>query len=91
MNREKTVLGLLEVLELLITRCLRKLAVQTVRPAVVLAGEDLCVATVFLDDGVCAVSAYVVECVNLARSVLGNNNVVVGDVVAEEVAGVCES
>jgi hypothetical protein len=52
---------------------------------VVLARENLRVALVLLDYRICSVSANVVEGMNLALSVLGDHNVVVGYAVAEVV------
>lgn len=82
---EEAVFGLVEAFKILVARGLRQLAIQTIRPSMVFAREDLRVALLLLDDGVGSVSANIVEGVDLAIAVLRDNKVVVGTVVAQPI------
>lgn len=60
-KREETVLGAIKSGEILIQRSLGKLTVHTVRPTMVLAGQDVVLAIILDNDGKSTVTADVVK------------------------------
>ena len=88
---EEAVDGLVEAVEFLVLRSFSQFAVEAVRPAVVSTGKDGLFALVLLDDGVGAVPTYVVERVDLAVTPADDDDVVVGDGVSQEFAGLANA
>lgn len=84
-DREQAVLGFVEILQEVIVGRLGQLAVQAVRPSVIAAREDVGTTCVLLDDGVCAVAADVVKCVDRFGAVHDDDEVVTSHAVAKEV------
>jgi len=60
-KREETVLGAIETRKILIKRSLGKLTVHTIRPAVILAGQDVVLAIILDNNGKSTVTADVVK------------------------------
>lgn len=91
MNRKEAITILIKV-KALVARCLGELAVQSIRPAVVPAGQDLCISgTLILDDGIGAVAANVVEGVYTTLAVSNNKDVKACQFISEPVAHLLET
>lgn len=90
-NREEPVLGLVEAVDVLVAWGFGKLAIKTVGPAVVLAGEDARGAGFLGDDGEGAMAADVVESVDLALAVFYEDEWVASDLVLYPVTCVGEA
>lgn len=88
---KEIVLVFVEALEVLIVRRLGELAVQTIRPAMISAGEDVFAARLLLDDCVGPMSTCIVESVDFATSINDYDKVVAGNLVAEEVASLLQA
>lgn len=87
MDLEKTVLALVETFENVVVGRLGKVAAQTVRPTVVLAGKDGRVAlSSSLDNWKGSVTADVVKGVQAALPVPGNNELVACNVELEPIS-----
>lgn len=88
---KQSVLILVEV-EVLVAWCFRQFAIESITPAMISTCEDLRISRAFfLDDGIRAVPADVVESVDGALPVFGDDEVVACNGVAEPVAGVFEA
>jgi len=90
-NWEEPVLRLVEAINLLVARGFGELAVETVGPAVVLAGEDAGCAGFLGDDGESTVPADVVEGIDIALAVFDKDEWVTGDFVLYPIACVGEA
>jgi hypothetical protein len=85
----KQPIHLLIKLQPLIPRRLRQLAIQPITPAMVPTRQNLTIPRTpfFIDNRMRAVPAHVVECIDGALTVFGENEVEAGDVVAQPVTG----
>lgn len=91
MNRQEAITLLIKV-KALVARCLGELPVQSIRPAVVPTGQDLCISgTLVLDDGIGAVAADVVEGVYTTLAVSNDDDVEAGQFTSEPVARLLET
>ena len=91
MDGEQVVLGLVEAIEVLVTRSLCEIAVQAIGPSVILARKHEAVSLLLCDDGEGTVSADVVERMNAPFSVLDDNELVAGQVIPDPVSRVGDS
>ena len=82
-DAEKAILRLIKVREILIARCLGQLSVEAVRPAVVLAGENVGFARLARDKGERPMTADVVEGIDCASAVFADDELVVGHLVLD--------
>lgn len=88
---EETILFLIEVAEVGVTRSLGQLPVQTIRPSMVPAGEDLGRSFVLaFHHRIGTMPAHIVECINVATSVASDDDVKTGDVVPQPVTGLLD-
>lgn len=90
-DAEQTVLLLLVAFQILVSWSLGELSVQSIRPAVISASKDLCVAFFLLYDRVSPVSADVVEGIDVSSTVSVNDDIVTCDIEAEEVSGILDA
>jgi len=88
MDAKETVLLFLVAFQVLVSRSFGKVPIQTIRPAVVSASEDLCAALFLLHYRISTVSADVVESINVSRAVSVDDYVVSCNIEAKEVAGI---
>ena len=86
MNMKKTVLTLIESIDVLIVWCLSKLAIKSVRPAMIPACENLCRSFLLLHDWICSVSTHVMKGVNIVVAIKSNDKIVACYIIAEETA-----
>lgn len=92
MDTEKTVLLLVEPIQLLVSGSFCQFAIETVGPAVIPASNDLSVSlTLLLNHWICTVSADIVKCVDVVLPVTDNDEVESRKFVAEPVAGLLDS
>lgn len=87
---EETVLGLVKARDVLVPGGFGELAVQSVRPSVVSAGEDLGGALFPVDDGVCTMSADIVEGVDVSIAVFGDDDVETSTLITQPVTSLFE-
>ena len=89
--RKESVLFLLETGKILIARCLGELAIESIRPAMIVAFEDLRATLISLDDREGTMSANIVEAVDVAFAITTEYELEASDVEFQPVTWLCES
>jgi len=90
-NRKQAVLGLVEPIEFLVARRLGQLAVESVRPTMVLASENFGRALISCYDWKCPMSANVVEGIDLPLPISSEHKFEARDLELEPVSRLAES
>lgn len=91
MNREQAVLRLVEPIKFLVARRLGQLAVESVRPTMVLASENLGRALISRYDWKCPMSANIVEGIDLPLTISSKHELEASDLELEPVSRLAES
>lgn len=87
-NAKEAVLLFLIAFEILIAWCLGKVAIETVRPAVISACKNLGIAFLLLDNGISTMSADIVEGIHSSSTITIDDDIVPSNFEAKEVSSI---